>query len=538
LPNRNIPLYSITRDNYYRSPPASASCFRRLFGEKRRCAIEYYLGIDLGTSDVKTILLDRQGNARGAASEGYPIIRNTPGMAEQDPSKWWKAVVAAVRWTLKESGTPIKDIAAIGVGGQMHGGVFLDRKLEPIGNAIIWADNRSQAEVREIYDRVGRMRLGKVARSPVATGFLAATLLWLRKHEPGKFKKIHRTLLPKDFIRYKLTGEIGTDVSDASATLLFDTAARNWSREILEALELDSWIFPPCGESTEVCGRLSDEVAGELGLKSGITIVRGGGDTPLAAVGNGVIEPGIVSVNLGSGGQVLAALEEPLYDPDLRTHTFCHAAPDRWYIMGAILSGGLSLQWLRSLTEGRFTFAEFDGLAGEIKPGSEGLLFLPYLNGERTPHMDSDARGAFIGLTARHGAGHMARSVMEGVAFALKDCYDILISIGISPEKVVTGGSGGQSAVWRQIIADVLGVDLHVMASAESSVFGAAIVAAVGVGAFPNVKEACKVLVPKHADITKPKEENAEVYRKTYSIYKSIYPTNSTLFHVIANLTS
>lgn len=490
----------------------------------------------MGTTDVKTILLDQKGKARGVASEGYPIERPSPGTAEQDAGKWWNAVVKAVKWTLKESDVAPKDIAAIAVGGQMHGGVFLDRKMEPVGNAIIWADNRSRAEVREIYDRIGKMRLGKIARSPVDTGFLAATLLWLRKNEPERFNKIHRTLLPKDYIRYKLTDEIGTDVSDASATLLFDTASRNWSREILEALELDSWIFPPCGDSIEVCGKLTEEAAGELGLPAGTPVVRGGGDTPLSAVGNGVIKPGIVSVTLGSGGQVLAALEEPIYDPELRTHTFCHAVPDCWYIMGAILSGGLSLQWLRNLTEGRFTFAEFDGLAGEIPPGSEGLLFLPYLNGERTPHMDTDARGAFIGLTPRQGAGHMARAVMEGVAFALKECYDILVDLGVTPEKIVTGGSGGQSPVWRQIIADVLGVQLHVMASADSSVIGAAIVASVGVGAFPNVAEACKELVPKHDEITKPNEENAEVYRKTYTIYKSIYPTNSTLFHVIANL--
>jgi len=486
---------------------------------------------------VKTVILDGKGGTHGLASEGYAVKRPGVGMAEQSPEEWWAAVGKSVRKTLKEGGVAAKDISAIGVGGQMHGGVFLDRRMNLLGNAIIWADNRSMAEVREIYDRVGKIRLGKIARSPVDTGFLAATLLWIRKNEPERFKAIHRTLLPKDYIRYKLTDEIGTDVSDASATLLFDTGARNWSRDILEALELDSWIFPPSGESIDVCGKLSEEAAGELGLVADTPVVRGGGDTPLAAVGNGVTEPGVINLNLGGGGQVLAALEEPLYDPELRTHTFCHVVPDRWYIMGATLNGGLALEWLRNLTDGRFTFAEFDKLADEVPAGSEGLIFLPYLSGERTPHMDPHAKGALIGLTPRHGPGHMARAVMEGVAFALKECYGILLDIGISPSKVVTSGTGMQSPVWRQIIADVMGRELnHVGTAAEMTVVGSAILAATGVGAFPSVDEACKVLAPKQSDITKPKEENAEIYRKSYTIYRDIYPTNSTLFHVIANL--
>lgn len=505
-------------------------------GERRGCAIEYYLGIDLGTSDVKTILVDRNGVVKGTAKEGYPVERPSQGRAEQDANKWWKAVVMAVNWIIKESGIAAKDVAAVGFGGQMHGGVFLDRKMELLGNAIIWEDARSKTEVREIYDRVGKLRLGKIARSPVNTGFLAATLLWLRKYEPDRFKQIHRTMLPKDYIRYKVSGEVCTDDSDASATLLFDTVNRTWSRDILEALELDNWIFPPSGESTEVCGRVTEEAAKELGLIAGIPVVRGGGDTPLAAVGNGVIEPGMVSVTIGTGGQVIAALDEPIYDPDLRTHTFCHAAPKRWYIMGATLNGGLCLQWLRNLTLGRFAYAELGGLAGEISPASEGLFFLPYLNGERTPHMDPDARGAFIGLTPRHGPGHMARAVMEGVAFALKDSFEILMSLGIDKDKVVTGGGGGGSPIWRQIIADVLGVDLHVLSSGESSSVGSAIIAATGVGAFSSVTEACKAMVPKVENVTKPKDENAEIYRKAYNIYKSVYPINAALFHMISNL--
>lgn len=418
----------------------------------------------------------------------------------------------------------------------MHGGVFLDKKMEPLGPAIIWADGRSRAQVREIYDRVGRLRLGKIARSPVATGFMAPTLMWLRKERPDTFRKIHRAMHPKDYIRYRITSEVGTDVSDASASLLFDTPNRVWSREIMEALELDSWIFPSSGESTEMCGRVTAEAASDLGIIEGTPVARGGGDTPVAALGNGVVEPGTVSVSLGTGGQVIAVLDEPVYDPELRTHTFCHAAPNMWYIMGAVLAGGMSLRWLRQLMGERFSFAEFDGLAGEIPPGAEGLFFLPYLIGDRTPHMDPEARGALVGLTPRHTSGHLARAVMEGVAFALKDAFEILMSLGIKAERVITGGSGGQSPVWRQIISDILGVELHVMASAESSATGAALLAAVSAGAFSSVKEACKALVPAHETITKPDPEYAEIYRKAYSIYRSLYPANEHVFHVIANL--
>lgn len=480
--------------------------------------------------------MDRRGRTRGVTSDKYEIKSPKPGYAEQDPEEWWQAVCSAVRWTIKEAGVNVRDIAGVCVSGQMHGGVFLDEKLKPLCPSIIWVDTRSKGEVREVYARVGRDKMGEICRSPVATGFLAPTLLWLRNNERNIYKKIRTVLLPKDYVRFRMTGKLATDVSDASATGLFDTAGRHWSAEIMERLELDSGLFPPCGESIEEGGRITREAAGELGLMEGTPVVLGGGDTPTAAIGNGIIEPGTVSVTLGTGGQVIAVLSEPIYDVELRTHTFCHSAPNLWYTMGAILAGGMSLSWLRKLLGERFGFAEFDILALEVPAASEGLFFLPYLIGERTPHMDPEARGALIGLTPRHTVGHLARAVMEGVAFALKDAFEILLSLGVKVEKVVTGGGGGQSHVWRQILADVLGVELRVLASAESSVTGSAILAAVGTGGFDSLVQACETVIPPETAVTKPNPENTEIYRKVYSVYRSLYPANESVFHVISNM--
>lgn len=480
--------------------------------------------------------MDRKGRTRGVTSDKYEIKSPKPGYAEQDPAEWWQAVCSAVRWTIKESGVNVRDIVGVCVSGQMHGGVFLDENFKPLGPSIIWVDTRSKAEVREVYDRVGKGKLGQICRSPVATGFLAPTLLWLRKNQRERYEKIRTVLLPKDYVRFRMTGKLATDVSDASATGLFDTARRRWSSEIMDLLEFDTDMFPPCGESIEEGGRITKEAADELGLREGTPVVLGGGDTPTAAIGNGIIEPGTVSVTLGTGGQVIAVIGEPIYDEELRTHTFCHCAPNLWYTMGAILAGGMSLSWLKKLLGERFGFAEFDNLALEIPAGSEGLFFLPYLIGERTPHMDPEAKGALIGLTPRHTVGHLARAVMEGVAFALKDAFDILLSLGVKVNKVVTGGGGGQSHVWRQIIADVLGVELRVMASAESSVTGSAILAAVGTGGFDSLAQACKSVISPETALTKPNPENGEVYRKAYSVYRTLYPANESVFHVISNM--
>lgn len=490
----------------------------------------------MGTSAVKTLLMNKKGITRGVTSDKYEIKSPKPGYAEQDTEDWWKAVCSAVRWTIKESGVNVGNIVGVCVSGQMHGGVFLGDNLKPLGPAIIWVDTRAKEETREVYEKVGRVKLGKICRSPVATGFLAPTLLWLRKYEREMYKKIRTVLLPKDYIRFRMTGTLATDVSDASATGLFDTAGRLWSAEIMDLLELDRGIFPPCGESIETGGRITSDAAKELGLREGTPVVRGGGDTPAAAVGNGIIEPGTLSVTLGTGGQVIAVISEPIYDEQLRTHTFCHSVPNQWYTMGAILAGGMSLSWLRKLLGERFGFSEFDVLALEIPAGSEGLFFLPYLIGERTPHMDADARGALIGLTPRHTVGHMARAVMEGVAFALKEAFDILLSVGIKVEKVVTGGGGGQSHVWRQILADVLGMELRVLASAESSVTGSAILAAVGTGGFDSIAQACRTVIPAETAFTMPKPENTEIYRKAYSVYRSLYPANESVFHVISSM--
>jgi xylulokinase len=408
----------------------------------------------------------------------------------------------------------------------MHGTVLLDRGRAPVRPAIIWSDQRSAHEVRQFLESFGSDRLARITANPLATGFQLATLLWLRKHEPRALHEAKAVLLPKDYLRGRITGERATDPSDACSTLLFDVPRRRWSSEIVEAAGLDEAWFPPTRESAAPAGRIGREAAEEIALPAGAPVFTGGGDLPLTAVGNGVTAPGQVLSAIGSGGQLCAPSDEPSYDPALRTHTFCHAVPGRWYVMGAILSAGLSLRWLREQVLGPNApdYAALSAEAATVPPGAEGLVFLPYLTGERTPHLDPQACGVFFGLTPRHARAHLVRAVMEGVVFALSEGLDIMRGLGVRPQSVVAAGGGARSPLWRQIQADLYGCTVTTTGTEEQAAYGAALLAGVGAGWWPDLKEACAACVRPALAPVEPIAENRARYDDLRGIYRRLYP--------------
>ena len=491
--------------------------------------MSYLLGIDLGTSSVKAVLIDESGTVAAVAQEEYGIDTPHPNWAEQDPETWWRATCAVVNGAVGKSPVGPDAIKAIGFSGQMHGTVCLGRNGTPLRPAVIWADQRSAEQCEKIYSTVGREKLAEMTCNPVAPGFMAASVLWVKENEPDTFANVKHLLLPKDYVRYRMTGRPASEPSDACSTLLFDTKARDWSRELVDMLDLPPDILPPIVRSRDVVGELTREAAAELGLDAGIPVTAGGGDQPIAAIANGVIEPGLLLATIGTGGQLFTPLAEPTYDPQLRTHTFCHAVPDRWFIMGATLSAGLSLRWFRDNVADGIPYARLSEEAAEVPPGSDGLIFLPYLVGERTPHMDPKATGCFVGLTLRHGRAHMARAIMEGVAFAMRDSLEIFKELGVTTHKAIASGGGARSPIWRQIQADVFGVDLVTVDVAEQAGVGAALLAGVGVGVFSNVAEACERAI-SYGETTSPIEENRALYSERYDLFRSLYPSLRGVF--------
>ena len=485
----------------------------------------FLIGIDLGTQSVKAVVLDDQGAARAVAQREYPIDTPQVGYAEQDPHTWWTATCETVQEAIAKAHVVPTDIRGVGFSGQMHGTVCLDRQGHPVRPAIIWADGRSAREVDELVAEVGRERLGELTANPLAAGFMAATIRWLQRHERDTLWHTSNLVLPKDYVRLRLTRQIATDVTDAAGTLLFDVAHRCWSDAMVEAVGIDRELLPRVVESQEVVGTVTRRAAKDTGLPVGVPVVAGGGDQPVGAVGNGVIAPGAILATIGTGGQLFTPLDEPVYDRELRTHTFCHAVPGRWFAMGAILSAGLCLRWLRDQV--------FDGLAldyealsaaaADVEPGAEGLLFLPYLLGERTPHMDARARGVLFGLALRHGRPHVIRAVMEGVAFAMRDCLDVFRAFGVTSQRIIAAGGGAQSAVWRQILADVLGLPLVSVSTAEPAACGAAVLAGVGAGLFPD-PEAIAGTLGRISSATDPIDKNVERYGRLYQVYRRLYP--------------
>jgi len=479
-------------------------------------------GIDIGTSGTKTVLFDENLRVIAEASFGYPLSQPQALWAEQNPADWWKAVKAGIQEVITKSGIRSQEIMGIGLSGQMHGLVLLDKNGDVLRPSIIWCDQRTAAECEQITALIGRERLIEITANPALTGFTASKILWVKNNEPEIFAKTAHIVLPKDYIRYKLTGEFATEVSDASGMQLMDIGGRCWSEEILQKLGIGKELLPKMFESTEVTGTVLPLLCQELGLPRGITVAGGAGDQAAAAIGSGIVREGLVSDTLGTSGVVFAALNKPKIDPKGRVHTFCHAVPGKWHTMGVTQSCGLSVQWLRDNLCQNLTYQEMDALAATVPEGSEGLLYLPHLMGERSPINDPGARGAFFGFSNTHKTGHFVRAVLEGVALSQYDCLNVVRELGASPTEIRLGGGGAKSPLWQNIFADCLGIDIVTMPNTESGAAGAAILAGVAAGVFASVEAACDFL-PKAASRICPDLDKHRLYQQTYKRYKRLY---------------
>ncbi len=488
------------------------------------------LGIDLGTSSVKVVVFALDGSIKGIGNAEYPILIPSPGYAEQDPEDWWRATGTAVRQAMTQAENPL--ISSIGFSGQMHGFVPIGANSKPVDNAIIWADQRSANLIPEIESIVGFADLKKCGTAPAA-GFMISTLFWLQKHQPSLLDRFETLLMPKDYIRLKLTGNLGTDASDASATGMFNVEKRAWADDLIARLKLPRSIFPKTNASTDVIGYVTKDAAAELSLTPGIPVAAGSADQPAQAIGNGLIDPPLGSITIGTGGQAFVPLREPILDSKLRLHTFCHAPSERWYLLGAMLSAGMALKWFRAiLGNDRFSYADLDRLATSVPPGCEGLTFLPYIVGERSPIMDPRARGGFVGLTLGHGPSHMARALLEGVAFAMRQIVETMEECGAGLPKLVASGNGLGSPLWRQMVADILqrplfqGQDTY---AAERAGVGAAMIGGIGAGIFKNYDDVRR-LAPVFDVVTTPSAERADQYEAGYHRYLDLYPRLKTWF--------
>ena len=489
------------------------------------------LGLDVGTSGARCVALDEQGRLVAEATAEYPISSPHPGWSEQQPEDWWRASCGVIAEVAAKVGG---DIAAIGLTGQMHGAVFLDRSDEVIRPALLWNDQRTAAQAEAITERVGASRLTEIAGNPALTGFQAPKILWLRDEEPSAYQRVASVLLPKDYVRLRLTGDRATDASDASGTLLLDLAERTWSGEILDALEIPAGWLPRVFEGPDPTGQIRQEIASELGLPHQLPVAAGGGDNAAAAVGNGVIRDGVASCSIGTSGVLFAHSDRLARDPSGRLHAFCHSVPDRYHLMGVTLSAGGALRWWRDLV-GKADYEELSELASKATPGAEGLLFLPYLTGERTPHLDPGARGAFFGLTARHSLSHLTRAVMEGVAFSLRDSLEIMVALGTNPTQIRATGGGARSLFWRQLLADVLGRPIVRTMAEEGPASGAALLAGVTAGVFANVEEACAG-ISLRPDTSEPEAGRTRLYDDYYAAYRELYPATSSTMHALTDL--
>ncbi len=504
------------------------------------------MGIDVGTTGTRAVIVRPDGHVVGAATGDHPpMLMAKPGWAEQDPEDWWEATTLAVQGALSEAGLKGSDIAAVGLSGQMHGVVLLDRANAVLRPSLIWCDQRSQAQCDWITSQVGSKRLIRLVSNPALTGFSAPKLLWIRDHEPAVFDRAAHFLLPKDFVRYRLTGEFATDVSDASGTLLFDVTHRRWSKEMLSALDLDSSLLPRAYESPEITGKLTREAALLTGLVAGTPVVGGAGDQAASAVGNGIVLSGLTSATLGSSGVMFAYTGDPKLDPGGRIHTFCHAVPGKWHVMGVTQGAGLSLRWFKDhfgMTENWYagltdvdTYDLIMNEAAKAPAGCNGLLFLPYLMGERTPHLDPEARGMWFGLTAAHTRSHLIRAILEGVAFSLRDSLEIFKELEIPVEQIRASGGGSRSFLWRQIQADIYDKELVTLKTSEGSAFGAALLAGVGARTYASVEESARQAI-QIRECLYPRLSNRSVYDRLYEVYRSLYPAVREMAHRLSEL--
>jgi xylulokinase len=492
------------------------------------------LGIDVGTGGTRALIVDQSGSVvASATAEHEPFASPQTGWAEQQPADWWRATGRAVHGALIKGDVSADEISCVGFSGQMHGAVLLDEHHDVLRPALIWCDQRTDAECKSITKLIGASKLIELTANPALTNFTVTKLLWVREHEPELWSRFRFFLLPKDYVRLRLTGERATDVADASGTLLLDVVNRRWSEQMLQTLELNKSSLPALFESSEITGRVSSDGAAMTGLHEGTPVVAGAGDQAAGAVGMGIVKPGAVSATIGTSGVVFAATSRPALDKGGRVHTFCHAIPDRWHVMGVTQAAGLSLRWFRD----RFGVAEdgqplssqedpYDLLcreAGGAPPGSDGVLWAPYLMGERTPHLDPQARAALVGLAANHTRSHVVRAILEGVAFSLRDTLTIFEEMKVPVNSIRLGGGGARGALWRQIQADIYDHEVEILAAEEGAAYGAALLAGVGVGAWSSVDEACEQAVRVAARV-KPDISAAALLNRRYSAYRALYP--------------
>ncbi|HIU31218.1 MAG TPA: xylulokinase [Candidatus Caccousia avistercoris] len=506
-------------------------------------AKEYLLGIDLGTSGTKTVLFDTEGAVVASALEEYPMYQPQNGWAEQDPADWWNAAKNTIRTVLEKSGADPAAVRGLGISGQMHGLVMLDENGRVLRRSIIWCDQRTAEECREITEKVGAQRLIAITANPALTGFTASKILWVRNHEPELYARCRHILLPKDYVRYMLTGQFATEVSDASGMQLLDVPNRCWSKEVLEKLEIDESLLAKVYESPEVTGYVTGEAAALTGLAEGTPVVGGAGDNAAAAVGTGVVESGKALTTIGTSGVVFAHSDSVTIDPQGRVHTFCAAVPGCWTVMSCTLAAGLSLKWFRdnfcreeiqaASGMGKDPYVLMDQEAERVPIGANRLVYLPYLMGERSPKLDPECRGVFFGLSAIHTKYDMLRAVMEGVIYSQRECLDILRGMGVVSSEMIACGGGGTSPLWRQMMADVYGLPVKTSASKEGPALGVAILAGVGAGVYASVPEACRRLIRTSAP-QEPVPGNHEKYEPFYRTYLSLYPALKEGFQTLA----
>jgi xylulokinase len=502
----------------------------------------YLLGLDVGTSGAKALLIDEAGEVVASSTTEYPMFTPRPLWAEQNPEDWWQAAADSIREVLRR--VDPRDVVAVGLTGQMHGLVLLDASGKVLRPCIMWNDQRTGAQCVAITEKIGAHRLLELIGNPVLPGFTAPKILWVRENEPDVYPRIAHVLLPKDYLRYRLTGAFATEVSDASGTALLDVKRRRWSAEMLEAFDIPETWLPECFESSVVSAHVSQTAAAETGLPVGTPIVGGGGDQAAQAVGSGIVAEGIVSVTLGTSGVVFAASNSYRLEPEGRLHAFCHALPNRWHLMGVMLSAAGSFRWFRDalgqpeMAEARATNTDvYDLLTAEAASapaGSEGLIFLPYLTGERTPYPDPDARGVYFGLTLRHHKPHLIRAVLEGVAYGLRDSLELMRALGVKIDQVRASGGGARSPLWREILADVFDSEIALVNVTEGAAYGAALLAGVGAGVYASVDEACARVI-RVTDRVEP-SENAAIYADYYPIYRALYPSLAPQFKAVSEV--
>ena len=507
--------------------------------------MNYLMGLDVGTTGAKALLINEDGDVVASATAEYPMYTPHPLWAEQDPEDWWAASQQSIQQALAQSGVEPGEVKGVGLTGQMHGLVLLDREGRVLRPCIMWNDQRTGPQCRWITELIGAGRLIRLTCNPVLPGFTAPKIIWVRENEPQVYERAAKALLPKDYIRFRLTGEFATEVSDASGTSLFDVRNRIWSEEVLGELDIPRAWMPDCYESPVVSGKITAQAAQATGLRAGTPVVGGGGDQAAQAVGSGIVREGLVSSTIGTSGVVFAHTEKPLVDPEGRLHTFCHAAPGRWHVMGVMLSAGGSLRWFRdglgqqekdvAALVGRDPYELLTEEAAQAPAGCEGLIFLPYLTGERAPHPDPNARGVFMGLTVRHGKTHLVRAVLEGVAYGLRDSLEMLRDMGLEIHQVRASGGGARSELWRQIQADIFNTELVTINVTEGAAYGAALLAGVGAGVYGDVEEACDRAIRVVTSV-QPAPERAAIYEAYYPVYRALYHALKPSFDAVSEV--